>query len=363
MRRGNRRLLREFEAKVAVFHDARRCGDGAASDEDWLGIAVAQRFQLAQPSGEYRRDLVERQLGMNVQMRSGSRAARRSAAQSARRRLSSGSAGGQGEADREGMSTETREEIAAGFDGCEQGGTVDGAAGSVRDAIFHADDERGLGGALDNARGEDADDAAMPAVAIDNEKTAAASSASSARRVSMAASARASVSRRSRLRRSSLSASSVARAASRVQKSSMISEATSMRPAALMRGARRKATSKPVSGFDAGSSCAAAKSARRPAPTGRRSSRRPSAAMTRFSPRSGTASAMVAMAAILRKLGSSLVARAVGIVALEQRLRELERDGGAAERFFRIAAAVLIGIEDGERRGNGIVGARRDDGR
>ncbi len=37
---------------------------------------------------------------------------------------------------------------------------------------------------------------------------------------------------------------------------------------------------------------------------GPRSSRRPSAAMVRFSPRSGTASAMVAMAAILRKLGS-----------------------------------------------------------
>ena len=36
---------------------------------------------------------------------------------------------------------------------------------------------------------------------------------------------------------------------------------------------------------------------------GRRSSRRPSAAMTRFSPCSGTASAMVAMAAIFRKLG------------------------------------------------------------
>jgi hypothetical protein len=34
---------------------------------------------------------------------------------------------------------------------------------------------------------------------------------------------------------------------SRVVKSSMTSEATSMRPAALMRGARRKATSKPVS--------------------------------------------------------------------------------------------------------------------
>ncbi len=76
-----------------------------------------------------------------------------------------------------------------------------------------------------------------------------------------------------------------------------------MRPAALMRGARRKATSKPVSCLAAGSRAAAANSARRPAPTGWRSSRRPRAAMTRFSPRSGTASAMVAMAASFKKLG------------------------------------------------------------
>ena len=59
-----------------------------------------------------------------------------------------------------------------------------------------------------------------------------------------------------------------------------------------------------VRAFAAGSSSAAAKRARSPTPTGRRSSRSPSAAMTRFSPTRGTASAMVAMAAILRKLGS-----------------------------------------------------------
>ena len=76
-----------------------------------------------------------------------------------------------------------------------------------------------------------------------------------------------------------------------------------MRPAALMRGARRNATSKPVIALAAGSSAAAAKSARSPGPAGRRSSRSPKAAMTRFSPFSGTASAMVAMAAIFKKLG------------------------------------------------------------
>ena len=71
--------------------------------------------------------------------------------------------------------------------------------------------------------------------------------------------------------------------------------------------------------------------------------------MTRFSPRSGTASAMVAMAAILRKLGSSLFAGALGVVALEHRLGQLERDGRAAERLLRIGAAGLVGIENGER--------------
>ncbi len=38
------------------------------------------------------------------------------------------------------------------------------------DAVFDADDDGGLGGALDDARGEDADDAAMPAVAVDDEQ-------------------------------------------------------------------------------------------------------------------------------------------------------------------------------------------------
>jgi len=52
----------------------------------------------------------------------------------------------------------------------------------------------------------------------------------------------------------------------RVQNNSTTSEATSMRPAALMRGPRRNATSKPESGFDAGSTLAAENSARNPTP-------------------------------------------------------------------------------------------------
>ncbi len=45
----------------------------------------------------------------------------------------------------------------------------DGAAGAVGLAIFVAEDERGTAGALDHARGEDAEHAAMPAVAVDDE--------------------------------------------------------------------------------------------------------------------------------------------------------------------------------------------------
>ena len=68
---------------------------------------------------------------------------------------------------------------------------------------------------------------------------------------------------------------------------------------------------------------------------------------------------MVAMAAILRKLGSSLFARAYRIVAFQQCLRQLECDGRAAQGFFRISAAVLIGIEDRERDGNRVVDTRK----
>jgi hypothetical protein len=137
----------------------------------------------------------------------------------------------------------------------------------VGHAVFHADHDGRLGGALDNARGENADDAAMPAFAVDTSRRSALVRVGGEALFDHAQGA-ASASRRSRFRRSSLAASSVARCESRVENSSITSEATSMRPAALMRGARRKATSKPVICLAAGSRAAAANSARRPAPAG-----------------------------------------------------------------------------------------------
>ena len=63
----------------------------------------------------------------------------------------------------------------------------------------------------------------------------------------------------------------------------------------------------------------------------------------------------------LEKAGQSFFAQASGIAAnsrsrlLEQRLRELERDGRAAEGFFWIGAAGLIRVEDGECDGERVV--------
>jgi len=68
------------------------------------------------------------------------------------------------------VTAETGEELGAGFDGVEQLKAVDGAAGTVGDALFNADDNGRFGGALDNALGEDADDAAVPTLAIDHKQ-------------------------------------------------------------------------------------------------------------------------------------------------------------------------------------------------
>ena len=52
----------------------------------------------------------------------------------------------------------------------EQLKTVYRAAGAVGHAVLDADHDGRLGGALDDARGENADDAAMPAFAVDHQQ-------------------------------------------------------------------------------------------------------------------------------------------------------------------------------------------------
>ena len=50
------------------LHDARRFEEArVAGEEERLGIAVAERLELFEPSGEHRRDAVERQLRVNAQ--------------------------------------------------------------------------------------------------------------------------------------------------------------------------------------------------------------------------------------------------------------------------------------------------------
>src|ERR1039458_9840549 len=78
--------------------------------------------------------------------------------------------GGESEADCESVATEAREEVGTGFDGGKERKAVDRAAGAMGYTVFHADDDGRLGGAFDDARGENADDAAMPAIAVDDEE-------------------------------------------------------------------------------------------------------------------------------------------------------------------------------------------------
>ena len=62
------------------------------------------------------------------------------------------------------------------------------------------------------------------------------------------------------------------------------------------------------------------------------------------------------------KAGQYFFARARRVATLEQGLRELECDGRAAQRFLRISAAGLVGVEDGERVGDWSSPASADGG-
>ena len=108
---------------------------------------------------------------------------------------------------------------------------------------------------------------------------------------------------RSPFKRSRFRAISSARAGTFSVNRSTTLRATSILPAAFMRGAMRNATSVAVSGRPV-SMLATSSNARRPGFTGRRNSCSPRLAKMRFSPVSGTASAMVAMATTFRNEGT-----------------------------------------------------------
>ena len=131
-----------------------------------------------------------------------------------------------------------------------------------------------------------------------------------------------------------------------------------MRPAALMRGARRKATSKPViclgGGIERGG--------------GEERAQAGSGGMAQFAQAQSGDDAILALqrhgvgdggdGRHLEKAGQGFFAGAGRVAALQHGLRQLERDGRAAEEFFRIGAARLVGIEDGQRVGHGVAASR-----
>ncbi len=181
---------------MPLLHDARRSEQArGAGDEDWLGIAVAKRLEFAQPAGENGSDAVEWQLGVNAEKALRLACGEMLRGVEAQAALELGKLfSRKSKADGESVAAESSKEIGAGFEGGEEREAIDGAAGAVGDAIvgavlfavfwpvvgavsrvafgtdFDADYDGGFGGALDDARGENADNAAMPAVAVDDEE-------------------------------------------------------------------------------------------------------------------------------------------------------------------------------------------------
>ncbi len=142
-----------------------------AGYKDGLGVAVAQRLKLAQPSGEHRRDAIKRQLGVDAQaMLSLARCQMFFGVEAQALLQLWQCVGGHCEADGKRVAAETSEKVSAGFDCIEQLKPINRAARAIGHAIFNADHDSGFGSAFDHARGEDADDAAMPAVAVNNQQ-------------------------------------------------------------------------------------------------------------------------------------------------------------------------------------------------
>src|SRR6266568_8220712 len=168
-----RRLLGHLEPKMALFHHA-RCGYEACipSDKDRLRVAVAQRFQFAQPSCKHRRDAVQRKLSMNAQKTFGLSAGKTLFSTKAQASLQFWDCRcRQCKSHRKSVASKSRKKIGAGLNRIEQLKSVDGSARAVRHTILDADHNCGLGGALYHPRGENANNASMPSIAIDHQQS------------------------------------------------------------------------------------------------------------------------------------------------------------------------------------------------
>ena len=107
---------------MAGLHDAWGFEQArVAREEERLGIAVAERLEFLEPSGEHGGDAVERQLGVNAQNALGLARCEMLLGVDAQAALEFGQIfRGKREADGEGVAAEAREEIGAGFNGGEE---------------------------------------------------------------------------------------------------------------------------------------------------------------------------------------------------------------------------------------------------
>ena len=107
--------LDKFQPNMPLLHDAGRGEQaGPAGYKDWLGVAVAQRFKLAQPACEHGCDAIERQLGVDAEPVLGLSRGQMFFGIEAQALLELGqSFGGHCKADSKGVAAETGEKIGA----------------------------------------------------------------------------------------------------------------------------------------------------------------------------------------------------------------------------------------------------------
>ena len=231
----------------------------------------------------------------------------------------------------------------------------DAAARSVRDAVLDRQHERRLVVRLDELRRDDADDAAVPVVAGDDEHVLRRRSTDPCRSMRL----RVGDDRGFLL----LAPGVLLRQLSR-QIARAVRVISSSRPRISSRSTAQVRRAHPAGGVEprreheadvkaverrgrAGRSPRAA--LRCPAPCAARSTgRRGRSGRSRGSRRrSGTTSASVPIAATLTKCGSSSAPRPL---CGEQRLHQLERDADAGQHLVRIRAVAPLRVDDGQRR-------------
>jgi len=349
--------MSEFEPEMATLHDARRSKEpGATREKDRLRIAMSERFEHAQPPGENRCDLVKRELGMNTKhtLRFARGEPLFGAESESALEFRKGGRG-QRESDGKGVSTEAGEKIGACLDGRKQRKAVDGAARAVCDTVFNTDDDGRLRGPLDDTGCEDADDSAMPPIAVNHKQ---------ARRDELSIC--------SELRLNCLKGGGLCVAAFAVQAIELKGEFLS---AGTLPGAEEfndvGSHVHTSGGVDAGRDAKGDVEAR-DGPRGwinlssgeelaeADADRAPQLAQAESCDDSilaeqGNSVCYCRDGGHFEKAGEELFAGPGTVAPLEDGLRELEGYGRAAKRLLRVGASMLIGIEDGKRGRSGFI--------